>query len=102
MIQIALIGVIAMTPLGTSLVPPGVQTSKTESLRALSIELESTFLTEMLKHSGLGKAQDAFGGGIGEEQFASMQLQQTADQITKSGGIGLAENIFRSLIARAK
>jgi Rod binding domain-containing protein len=91
-----------MTPLGTSLVTPGIQTSKTESLRALSVELETTFLTEMLKHSGFGQAQDSFGGGIGEEQFASMRIQQTADQISKSGGIGLAESIFQSLIAREK
>jgi len=91
-----------MTPLGTSLITAQTQPSQTEKLRALSIDLETTFLTEMLKHSGLGKSQDAFGGGIGEEQFSSMRLQETAKQITQSGGIGLAENIFKSLIARAK
>ena len=56
----------------------------------------------MLKHSGLGATQSTFNGGIGEEQFSSMRLQETAKQITGSGGIGLAENIFQSLISRAK
>jgi Rod binding domain-containing protein len=100
--EISLIGVIAMNPLGTSLVTPETQSAKTAHLRALSVELEATFLTEMLKHSGLGEAQKAFGGGIGEEQFTSMRLQQTAQQITKAGGIGLAESIFQSLLERAQ
>ena len=91
-----------MNPLGTSLVTPQGHPTQTEKLRALSIDLETTFLTEMLKHSGLGSVQGTFDGGIGEEQFSSMRLQETAKQITGSGGIGLAENIFQSLIARAK
>ena len=91
-----------MTPIGTAPSTPQIQPSQTEKLRTLSIDLETTFLTEMLKHSGLGKGQDAFGGGIGEEQFTSMRLHEIAKQITQSGGIGIAENIFQSLIARAE
>ena len=91
-----------MNPLGTSLTTPQGHPTQTEKLRALSIDLETTFLTEMLKYSGLGESQSKFNGGIGEEQFSSMRLQETAKQITRSGGIGLAENIFQSLIAREK
>ena len=91
-----------MNPLGTSLVTPQGHPTQTEKLRALAIDLETTFLTEMLKYSGLGATQSTFNGGIGEEQFSSMRLQETAKQITGSGGIGLAENIFQSLISRAK
>ena len=91
-----------MNPLGTSLVTPQGHPTQTEKLRALSIDLETTFLTEMLKHSGLGSTQNTFSGGIGEEQFSSMHLQETAKQITRTGGIGLAENIFKSLAAREK
>lgn len=96
-----------MTPLGTSLstpVQPSMPSmpSKEEALRALSVELETTFLTEMLKHSGLGKTQESFGGGIGEEQFSSMRLEQTAKQISRNGGIGLAENLFQALMKRTE
>jgi Rod binding domain-containing protein len=73
---------------------------RTAKLRELSQELEATFLTEMLKHAGLGEARDGFGGGIGEEQFSSMLLQEHAKQITANGGIGLAENLFQALVKR--
>ena len=51
-----------MNPLGTSLVTPQGHPTQTEKLRALSIDLETTFLTEMLKHSGLGATQSTFNG----------------------------------------
>lgn len=59
--------------------------------------LEATFLAEMLKSTGLGEASDGFGGGIGEEQFASFMRQAQADRMVAAGGIGLAEASFESL-----
>ena len=38
------------------------------------------------------------GGGFGEETWRSMQSEQMADSIAKSGGIGLADQITRSLL----
>ncbi|AAV96687.1 rod-binding protein [Ruegeria pomeroyi] len=75
----------------------GKATSPDSALRAVAVELEATFLAEMLKASGLGKARDAFGGGAGEEQFSSFLVRQQADQLAKSGGIGLAESLFNAL-----
>lgn len=40
-------------------------------MRETAIQLEASFLAEMLQHAGLGEPSKAFGGGIGEEQFAS-------------------------------
>lgn len=60
-------------------------------------ELEATFLAEMLGHAGLGAADGTFGGGHGEEQFASFLKQEQARIFVEKGGIGLAELIFNSM-----
>ena len=59
--------------------------------------LESTFLAEMLRHGGLGRPQDSFGGGVGEAQFAGLLVSEQANALVKAGGIGLAEAIYRAL-----
>lgn len=65
-------------------------------------ELESGFLAEMLKAMQPSKGEgdprgSGFGGGIGEEQFDSFLREGQARQMVRKGGIGLAEQIFRSL-----
>lgn len=63
-------------------------------------KLEATFLAEMLKAAGFGQARDSFGGGSGEDQFASFLIQEQATAMVDAGGIGLAENLFKSLKER--
>lgn len=60
-------------------------------------ELEATFLSEMLAHSGLSEMQGSFGGGQGEAQFTSFLRQEQARLIVQNGGLGLAELIFKSM-----
>jgi len=64
--------------------------------------LEASFLAEMLGHAGLGAAPEGFGGGIGEEQFASFLRAEQAKAIVEKGGLGLAEQIFESLKQRTE
>lgn len=59
--------------------------------------LEQNFLSEMLKAAGIGEARGAFGGGIGEEQFASYLREAQAGAMVEAGGIGLAERLFHAL-----
>lgn len=60
--------------------------------------LEAVFLSEMLGYAGLGSMpDDGFGGGIGEEQFASFLRQEQATRMVEGGGIGLAERLFRAM-----
>ena len=60
--------------------------------------LETAFLAEMLAYSGRdADADSAFGGGAGEEQFASFLRQEEARMMVDRGGIGLAESLFRAL-----
>lgn len=63
-------------------------------------ELEAAFLAEMLSFAGLGAAEGAFAGGIGEEQFASFLRAEQARLMVARGGIGLAEQIFQSLLEK--
>ena len=60
-------------------------------------KLEASFLSEMLKSAGIGKTPDSFGGGAGEDQFASFLRQAQAEEMVKSGGIGLAQSLFDAL-----
>lgn len=62
--------------------------------------LEASFLAQMLSSAGLGTAPEGFGGGIGEEQYASLMRDEQARSMVGAGGIGLAESIFKSLAAR--
>ncbi|MFN3936826.1 MAG: rod-binding protein [Gemmobacter sp.] len=81
--------------------PAQAAISGTEAtLRRRAAELEATFLAEMLGHAGLA-ATTAFCGGPGEEQFASFLRRAQADAMVRAGGIGLAEQIFRSLKDRS-
>ncbi|SFT96260.1 rod-binding protein [Sedimentitalea nanhaiensis] len=87
-----------MTPISPT--PPttlsGVAPAK-DPLRQAATDLEAAFLTEMLKSAGLGKSRDIMGGGAGEDQFGSLLVRAQADQIARSGGIGLAESLFNAL-----
>jgi peptidoglycan hydrolase FlgJ len=73
------------------------QTERQAILMAKARELESSFLAEMLAHSGLGESDGSFSGGAGEDQFASFLRQEQARLIVEGGGIGLAELIFNSM-----
>ena len=78
----------------------GTPPEKAAILHAKAAELEAAFLAEMLKHAGFGAARESFGGGIGEEQFASFLRAEQAKGMVNKGGIGLAEQFFRSMTAQ--
>ena len=80
-----------------SLVQKPVASSSETAMRKAAIDLEATFLAEMLKSAGLGKSRDSMGGGAGEDQFASLLVRAQAEQIARSGGIGLAESLYHAL-----
>ncbi len=74
-----------------------VDTRPMSPLRAKAAELETAFLSEMLGQAGLGPQSGAFGGGIGEEQFASFLREAEAKAMVRAGGIGLTESLFRAM-----
>lgn len=78
------------------------QAPGTAALRKAAVGLETVFLAEMLKSAGLGQNRASLGGGPGEEQFQSFLVRAQAEQIARSGGIGLAETLFQSLMEAQK
>ena len=80
---------------------PPLLPDRNQQLHAQAEALEASFLAEMLGFTGLGAVSETFGGGIGEDQFASFLREEQARQIAARGGIGLAEQIFDSLKQRA-
>lgn len=85
-----------ISPVGPA-APPAV---KDKALMEAAQKLEATFLAEMLKSAGLGQSSESFGGGAGEDQFASFLVQEQAMQMVKAGGIGLSESIYETLKER--
>ena len=75
--------------------------AREKALHEAARSLEAGFLSEMLKSAGLGKSRESFGGGAGEEQFASFLREAQAEGMVGAGGIGLAEALFESLKERA-
>lgn len=73
-------------------------TPKHAKLREAAVQLEATFLAEMLKSAGFGKPVEGFGGGSGEAQFSSMLVQAQAQAMAETGDLGLAESLFQSLV----
>lgn len=88
---------ISATPLPQALTEP----SRIQALRSAAEAMEAQFISEMLKSAGLDQARDSFGGGAGEEQFASFLRQEQAGGLARNGGFGLAESIFEALMRRA-
>lgn len=84
-------------PISTGKVP--VET-RNQQLQRVAEEFEATFLAEMLKNSGLKGMEGEFSGGVGEEAFSGLLTQQYADAMASSGGIGLAEWVYKSLVQK--
>lgn len=61
-------------------------------------KLEATFVAEMLKHGGLVAASGPFGGGSGEDQFASFLREEQARLVVEAGGLGLSEALYKTLL----
>ncbi|MDR3494650.1 MAG: rod-binding protein [Ancalomicrobiaceae bacterium] len=71
----------------------------TARLKALSQDYEATFLSNMFSHMFDGIPTDGLGhGGSAEETWRGMLVTEYAKSVTKAGGIGLAKDIYASLV----
>ena len=77
--------------------PPLGTPNLTNPLMQQARALEASFLSEMLGHAGVGDTSESFGGGVGEDQFASFLRDEEAKQMVAHGGIGLAEQLFHAM-----
>ena len=94
-----------LPPIGP--VAPGARPAPTRppaeaAARKAAEAFEAAFLAEMLKISGLNAMPEGFGGGAGEEAFASLLTDEYARLLGERGGIGLAEQVFELLKQRTR
>ena len=71
-------------------------------VRKAAEAFEAAFLAEMLKIQRRQRQPEGFGGGAGEEAFASFLTQEYARLLAERGGIGLAEQVFEILKQRTR
>ena len=84
----------------SNLKPPPINATSQESLRKGVQEFEAFFLSQMLESMFANVPTDGlFGGGPSEDIYRSLMLQQYGRMIAESGGIGIAENLTRELLA---
>lgn len=76
--------------------PPG---GDVERIRKVAEDFEAVFLSQMLKpmFANLG-AEKPFGGGTAEDMWRSLQVDEFGKAISRKGGIGIADNIFREML----
>ena len=73
--------------------------AKRSKIRDAAQAFESQFLSQMLQQMFAGVPTDGpFGGGFGEEMFRSVMTDAMAKQMTKAGGIGLANTVQREIL----
>lgn len=80
--------------------PETPETAERAELREAANALEASFLAEMLRYGGAGRAPEGFGGGAGEAAFSGELVAEQARRIVEAGGIGLADALFESLLAK--
>ena len=69
--------------------------------RAAAEEFEAVFLNTMLSEMFTGiDGEGPFGGGAGAGIWRSMLTEQYAKSLARSGGIGIADDVYRSLLAQ--
>jgi Rod binding domain-containing protein len=77
-----------------------IDPAREAELRAAAVAFEASFLAEMLKYGGAGRAAPGFDGGAGEAAFSQELVAEQARLMAEKGGIGLAERLFQSLLSR--
>lgn len=74
--------------------------SAVDPARRTAEKFEAFFLTRMLDEISSGLETDGpFGGGHGEKVFRGMLNEQYAETITRTGGLGIADSVYREILA---
>jgi Rod binding domain-containing protein len=96
------IGAIALpgAPLPMSTAPaPRADDPRMAQMRHAAEEFEAVFIAQMMAPMFEGLDTDGLGGGgIGEETFRPMLIEQYGQALSKAGGVGIADSIVRELM----
>lgn len=79
----------------------GLSAEALEKTRKAAIDFEGVTIGEMLQpmFDTVDTANSLFGGGAAESQFRSLQVLEMGKQIANNGGIGLADSVYRQMVA---
>lgn len=73
--------------------------AKRGQIKATAKEFESSFLSVMFQEMFEGiETAPPFGGGQGEAMFRSFLTDAMAKQVTKAGGVGVADAVAREML----
>lgn len=67
-------------------------------IKATSADFEASFLSVMMSQMFAGVGEGEFSGGQGESMFKSFLTDAMAKQMTKAGGVGLAQSVQREML----
>jgi peptidoglycan hydrolase FlgJ len=68
--------------------------------RGAAQKFEAVFLSSMFQHMFTGiDGEGPFGGGVGVDIWRSFLTEEYSKSFAKAGGLGLADHVYRSLIA---
>lgn len=82
----------------TAMPAPGDQ-AKREAIRQTAQKFETQFLSIMLQQMFSGTETSApFGGGPGESMFRSFMTEAMAKQMSRTGGVGVADVVNREML----
>lgn len=85
----------ALPPTGT----PDPQAAFKRQAREKAQEFEAVFLTLFIEQMHSGIETDApFGGGSAEKTYRSLLSQEYAGNIARSGGVGIADAVYREIL----
>lgn len=77
------------------------KTSKPDKARAAAEDFEAVFLNSMFNNMFTGiDGEGPFGGGAGVGVWRSFLTDEYAKSFAKKGGIGLADHVYRTLLAQ--
>jgi flagellar protein FlgJ len=98
-----------LSPISTSALPRSAPvggsaaagtTNGAAGARKAAQEFESVFLNTLLEGMFAGlKTDGPGGGGSSEKVYRSMMLGEYAKQISANGGLGIADQVYREILA---
>jgi flagellar protein FlgJ len=77
---------------------PAVAALPAAGARAAAEEFEAVFLAAMLEPVLSRLGEGPFGGGAGASVWRSMLTAEYAKSFARAGGIGIADQVYRTLI----
>lgn len=78
---------------------PAAPAADAARMRRTAQEFEATFLAQMLRPMFEGLSTEApFGGGHAEETWRGFLIDEMGKQISRAGGIGLADQVMAEMI----